>query len=517
MNKLIIGNLNINSIPEKFDQLKVLISKNLDILVITETKLDSTFPVTQFLIEGYKLYWIDRNRHGGGILVYVREGIPSKELSKHTQPSDIEGIFLEINLRKTRWLLFACYHPSSQSDDYFFKNVGNSLDLYFQDYSKFLLVGDFNAVETEPCLSKFLNQYDSRSLGKASTSFKNPQNPSCIDLIITNSPKSFQNTESIPTGLSDFHNMVVSVLKSKVPKGKPKEIFYRNYKNFDNSNFKAELRSEIELNQISDYNNFENVFLRVLEKHAPLKKKLVRANEAPYITKTLRKAIMRRSQLENKYRKQRTRENKTLYKKQKNVCSRLYKKERAKYYANLDIKKITDNKTFWKTIKPFLSNKSTNSGKILLSENETILTDEETISETFNDFFKKSVEMLQINENKYQLDNVDDMSDPIQIAITKFQNHPSILLIKENVQTAETFHFSPASIVDIEKEILALNASKVGTFKNIPAKLIKETSDVCGKVFLDVWNSEIIDKHAFPTKLKLADIIPIHKKMTHCL
>ena len=246
---------------EPKDQLKVLISKNLDILVITETKLDSTFPVTQFLIEGYKSYILDRNRHGGGILVYVREDIPGKELTKHTQPSDIEGIFLEINLRKTRWLLFACYHPPSQSDDYFFKNVGNSLDLNFQDYSKFLLVGDFNAVETEPCLSRFLNQYDSRSFGKASTCFKNPQNPSYIDLIITNSPKSFENTESIPTGLSDFHNMVVSVLKSEVPKGKPKEIFYRNYKNFDNSHLKAELRSEIELNQISDYNNFENVFL----------------------------------------------------------------------------------------------------------------------------------------------------------------------------------------------------------------------------------------------------------------
>ena len=120
--------------------------------------------------------------------------------------------------------------------------------------------------------------------------------------------------------------------------------------------------------------------------------------------------------------------------------------------------------------------------------------------------------MLQINENNYLLDNVDDMSDPIQIAITKLQNHPSILLIKENVQTAETFHFSPVSSVDIEKEILALNASKVGTFKNIPAKLIKETSDVCGKVFLDVWNSKIIDKQAFPTRLKLADITPIHKK-----
>ena len=96
INRLLIGNLNINSISGKFDQLKILVQGKLDVLVITETKLDSSFPKGQFLIEGFsEPYRFDRNRHGGGILIYVREDIPSKELKKYTFPGDIEGIFVE--------------------------------------------------------------------------------------------------------------------------------------------------------------------------------------------------------------------------------------------------------------------------------------------------------------------------------------------------------------------------------------------------------------------------------------
>ena len=70
MNRLLIGNLNVNSISNKFDQLKLFVQGKADILVITETKLDSTLPTSQFLIDGYtKPYCFDRNRNGGGILI----------------------------------------------------------------------------------------------------------------------------------------------------------------------------------------------------------------------------------------------------------------------------------------------------------------------------------------------------------------------------------------------------------------------------------------------------------------
>lgn len=506
--------MNINSVSGKFEQLKSLIQGNLDILIITETKLDSSFPAGQFLMDGFSQpYRKDRDRHGGGILIYVREDIPSKELKKHNLPNDIEGIFVEINLRKTKWLIFGTYHPPKQSDDYYFKQVGNSLDLYCQNYEKFLLIGDFNAEESEPCLYQFLQEYESKNLVKEKTCFKSINNPSCIDLFITNHARCFQNTQTISTGLSDFHKMVVTVLRSSFKKAKPKQILYRDYKHFDTEIFKSELRNALANTEVPDYETFELIFLQVLERNAPVKKKIIRANHAPYVTKTLRKAIMKRSNLENKYYKNRTEENKQLYKKHKNFCSKLYKKEKKKYYTSLNLKEITDNKRFWKTITPFLSNKNSKSSQITLVNNDKIVADDENIATTFNNYFENAVKSLEITENKYLLSNTEDLTDPIEIAIKKFQYHPSILAIKEEVTPiSPLFNFSKINLIDIKNEISKLDQNKVGTHRNIPAKHLKETSDVCSEYLLNIWNKEIIDNRNFPSKLKLADITPVFKK-----
>ena len=168
VNKLIIGSLNINSISNKFDQLRLLVDGKVDILIITETKLDSTFPSSQFMIKGYsEPYRLDRNRNGGGFLIYIREDIPSKNLISHTLPSDIEGLFIELNLRNSKWLIFGTYHPPSQSDEYFFHQVKLGLDRYSKYYERFILIGDFNAEESEPCLSKFLFEMNAKNIVNA--------------------------------------------------------------------------------------------------------------------------------------------------------------------------------------------------------------------------------------------------------------------------------------------------------------------------------------------------------------
>ena len=84
---------------------------------------------------------------------------------------------MEIKLRKVKWLLFGSYHPPSQSDNYYFENVTNSLDLYCQTCDKFLLIGDFNAEDSEPCLSRFLYENNSKNLVKDKTCFKSLENP----------------------------------------------------------------------------------------------------------------------------------------------------------------------------------------------------------------------------------------------------------------------------------------------------------------------------------------------------
>ena len=84
VNGVVIGNLNINSLSNKFNQLKELVLKHVDILVLTETKLDDSFPNSQFSIDGFsEPFRIDRNRSGSRIMIYIRGIILSKLLTKH--------------------------------------------------------------------------------------------------------------------------------------------------------------------------------------------------------------------------------------------------------------------------------------------------------------------------------------------------------------------------------------------------------------------------------------------------
>ena len=93
--KVVIGTLNINSLPTKFEQLKIIMGNYLDILIIQETKLDHSFPTEQFLLNGYKIPRLDRNKRGGGGDYIIREDIPSRQLSKHKFTKNIEGLFVE--------------------------------------------------------------------------------------------------------------------------------------------------------------------------------------------------------------------------------------------------------------------------------------------------------------------------------------------------------------------------------------------------------------------------------------
>ena len=113
-----------------------------------------------------------------------------------------------------------------------------------------------------------------KKLVRESTCFKNPDNPSCINLFLTNCSRSFQDTQIIETGLSDFHKMNLTVLKMFFKKQKYETIFYRNYKKFDNLKFKETLNRGLmkhDLNNI-DYENVHELVLSNLNAHAPLKK-----------------------------------------------------------------------------------------------------------------------------------------------------------------------------------------------------------------------------------------------------
>ena len=510
--------MNINSIADKFDALSLIIKDRLDILVIGETKLDHTFPENQFIINGFKKpYRLDRNRHGGGVMFYLREDIPSKLLTKHKLSKTFEAIFVEINLRKTKFLIVGTYHSThpeyGTTNTAYFEQMGFALDAY-SSYDNFLLAGDFNIQEGECSIQNFLDEFHAKKLVKEVTCFKNIENPSCIDLFLTNSWQSFQNTTTVSTGLSDFHKMIITVLKTTFPKAKPKVITYRDYSKFVKEDFHQKLKSNIMAGNVKDYETLETIFLGVYNSLAPYKRKVVRANQKPYVTKRLRKAIMKRSSLENQFYKYKTEESRNALKKQKNYCNRLSKRERRNYYSQLKLDNITDNKKFWNTMKPFFSDKGGNNHNIVLVENDKIISDDVEMAENFNNFFKNSVFSLNLNENKYLLKENDLFDIGAEEAIRKYEIHPSILSIQENViLDSVSFSFDGVTEEDIRLEIKCLNSKKASTFMGIPTIHVKEACDILCEPLSRIWNEEMIKNKKFPSKLKLADISPIFKKL----
>ena len=483
---------------------------NIDIIVVNESKIDASFTQQQFAIDGYHLpYRRDRNAFGGGIMIFIREDIPCRELIFDNNEEKLEGIFIELSTRKQKWLLFGGYCNKKANINNYLSTLGSVIDRHISKYENLLLLGDFNSEITEPSMIEFCETYNLKNLIVDPTCFKNPHNPSSIDLILTNKYRSFQNSHTLETGLSDHHKMTITIMRSYFPKQAPILIKYRNFKNFDKATFRAALHNNL-MNCITDYDKFQSIFMETFNKLAPLKAKYVRANNAPYMNKSLNKAIMTRSRLKNKFIKYPTHQNKETYKKHRNFCVNLLRREKKKYYANLDLNKITDNKTFWKHMKPLFSEKNNSTKHITLIEGNDILSNDMEVAEIMNDFFANSITHLRIR-GYAAASSPDPTVDNISNIIATFKNHPSILKIKEKVQTMNKFSFSCVNEKLITDEICSLDIRKPTTFNNIPAKILVHCHNMCSSHLRHIFNKSVINR-TFPTALKMADISPAHKK-----
>ena len=198
----------------------------------------------QFLIKSFcEPFRTDRNIHRGGILFCVTKDVPLKLLS--VEPLPTECFFVEINLRKRKWLVCCSYNPHKDDISNHLRLIWKKLDLYSSNYESIIIIGDFNSEINDKCMNDFWESFNLSSLLRESTCYKNPENPSCIDLFLTNSPNSFQNSGVVETGLSDFHRMIVTVMKTSFQRLPPKIRRYRDYSNYDRNIFRASLINEL--------------------------------------------------------------------------------------------------------------------------------------------------------------------------------------------------------------------------------------------------------------------------------
>ena len=146
------------------------------------------------------------------------------------------------------------------------------------------------------------------------------------------------------------------------------------------------------------YAEFEKVFLKELNKRAPLKKMILRDNNNAFMTKELRNEITLRSKLKNKFNKERNHIKWCNYKHQRNHCLSILRKTKKEYFNNLNIKQVSDNKLFWKSVKPFFNDKGSSSSKIKLVEENNIISDEEEIANIMNNYFINVTKTLNLKK-----------------------------------------------------------------------------------------------------------------------
>ena len=176
---------------------------------------------------------LDRNRHDVELLLYVRNNINAVLLKSSVFPDNIEAFFTEILLKSCKWLICYSYNPNRINVATHLGETGKALDTYSKKYENTLLISDFNVEHNEANMKVFWNQYKLKSLNKDPTCFKNVNKLSCIDLLLTNNSKCFENCLTLETGLSDFHKLIATIMKTKQVRLPPKIVNYRHYKNFD--------------------------------------------------------------------------------------------------------------------------------------------------------------------------------------------------------------------------------------------------------------------------------------------
>ena len=174
--------------------------------------------------------------------------------------------------------------------------------------------------------------------------------------------------------------MVLTVLKTSITKSKPQKITYRDYKIFDSVRFNDELKYVLAKKKVMPCTKFDEIFLRMLYKHAPIKIKLLLANHASYISRPLRKAVMKGPTSKILFQKTYRPLLKKLQKIKKLLQQALQKREK-NFFNKLNTSFVPDNKLFWKNVKPFFPNKGSHRGNIKLVEGDKLFQDDSEVAQ----------------------------------------------------------------------------------------------------------------------------------------
>ena len=180
------------------------------------------------------------------------------------------------------------------------------------------------------------------------------------------------------------------------------------------------------------------------------------------------------------------------------------------YYKGLDIKNLTDNRKFWKSVKPLFNDKAKTSSTIVLMENDEIVSEDQAVATILNDYFSNITKSLNIADNNENVATGDEIPDPVTAAIEKYRSHPSVMLIKSHYENVEVFNFTRASITEVLEQVNNLDTKKASPIGSIPTRIVKDNVDIVASHLLNLFNESLYGNF-FPDEMKAGDVSALFK------
>mgnify|MGYP001792074473 CR=1 FL=1 len=216
---------------------------------------------------------------------------------------------------------------------------------------------------------------------------------------------------------------------------------------------------------------------------------------------------MVRSRLKNKFIRNRNKLNWDAYKNQRNFCTNLLQQTKRNYFSHIDIKNLSDGRKFWQSVKPLFSDKNMSGNKIMICKDEEIISNENKVAEIMNNHFINVTKELNLKPDPAVNENIT-----LTEIFDKYENHKSVVSINVLHNIPENlFFFKEITTDELEKVIKDLNIKKGSLSNCIPAKILKENSNTY-ILYLKKIINQSIESSTFPSKLKMAEVIPVYKK-----
>lgn len=517
-----MAHININSFRNKFVEIHEIMEMGyVDFLAIAETKLDYSFVSAQYHVPSYAMYRRDRNANGGGLLIYIKQSIPHRVRCDliPTTCLGIECMILEVRLSKnsscSKRFIVTMYRPPNVHVSNLQRVLTEIIDKTAAESSQVYVLGDLNvdfSVKTN-ALTDTLDVLHLSNLIEGPTCYKSVNNPSSVDVVLTNCPRSVLESMSLHVGISDFHDLVVSCLRVFAPPIGKRTFTYRSFKGFDEGEFLRDLKSAPfhvaemfdELDDRMDFHN--SLFKKIADSHAPIKTKTVCYAGLPYMNNELRRAINNKHHLQRKYVK--TGNGWSEFKRQRNKVNGL-KKEAKKTYFDKYCSSQRNSGEFWRTVQPVISDKASNGrNKIILTQGEDLLTSPTEVSGALNEYFTNCTNELA---EAHHCDNPSAAE-----WINFYREHPSVQLIQSSqTDSPSEFDFRLVSVEEVNEKIKHICERKSSGYDSIPLKLIRLSAPVLSKNLQVFFNYAILNK-CIPICVKRAVVTPVFKKGNNLL